>query len=82
STHFGLLSDPGCLTALRISGGRMRELAREDDRPLHPLDGRRFAPDRMRMGIRSDDGVARSVRAIGISLSCEQGGADLALQGP
>ena len=29
------------LTALRISGGRPRELARVDERPLHPLDGRR-----------------------------------------
>jgi hypothetical protein len=27
------------LTGLRISGGRMRELARVDDRPLQPLDG-------------------------------------------
>ena len=33
----------GCLTALRISGGRTGELARVDDRPLQPLDGRRAA---------------------------------------
>ena len=42
----------------------MRELARVDDRPLQPLDGRREAPDRKRMIIRSPDGAARSVRAI------------------
>ncbi len=35
-----------------------------DDRPLQPLDGRREAPDRQRMAIRSADGAARSVRAI------------------
>ena len=29
------------LTALRIGGGRELELARVDDRPLQPLDGRR-----------------------------------------
>ncbi|MCS6804708.1 MAG: hypothetical protein RMM98_15670 [Acidobacteriota bacterium] len=52
------------LTALRISGGRTRKLACVDARPLHPLDGRREAPDRKRMAIRSADGVARSVRAI------------------
>jgi len=52
------------LTALRISGGRTRELARVDDRPLQPLDGWRKAPDRKRMGIRSADGTARTVRAI------------------
>jgi len=55
-----------CLTALRISGGRTRELARVDDRPLQPLDGRREAPDRQRMAIRSADGAARSVRAIAL----------------
>jgi hypothetical protein len=49
---------------LRISGGRTRELARVDDRPLQPLDGRREAPDRKRMLIRSPDGAAQSVRAI------------------
>jgi len=52
------------LTGLRISGGRTRELARVDDRPLQPLDGRRGAPDRKRMSIRSPDGAAQSVRAI------------------
>ena len=35
-----------------------------DDRPLQPLDGRREAPDRKRMLVRSPDGAARSVRAI------------------
>jgi len=35
-----------------------------DDRPLQPLDGRREAPDRKRMSIRSPVGAARSVRAI------------------
>jgi len=34
------------------------------DRPLQPLDGRRAAPDRKRMSIRSPDGAALSVRAI------------------
>ncbi|MFH1218901.1 MAG: hypothetical protein V1694_00405, partial [Candidatus Eisenbacteria bacterium] len=34
------------------------------ERQLHPLDGRREAPDRERMAIRSPDGAARSVRAI------------------
>jgi hypothetical protein len=29
--------------AATISGGRTRELARVDDRPLQPLDGRREA---------------------------------------
>ena len=48
------------LTALRISGGRTRELARVVDRPLQPLDGRREAPGRQRMAIRSPDGAARS----------------------
>jgi len=52
------------ITGLRISGGRTRELARVDDRPLQPLDGRREAPDRKRMLIRSPDGAAQSVRAI------------------
>jgi len=33
--------DPARRTALRISGGRTRERARVDDRPLQPLDGRR-----------------------------------------
>jgi hypothetical protein len=37
----------------------MRELARVDDRPLQPLDGRREAPDRKRMIIRSPDGAAQ-----------------------
>jgi hypothetical protein len=32
--------------------------------PLHPLDGRREAPDSKRVGIRNADGAARSVRAI------------------
>jgi len=49
---------------LRISGGWTRELARMGDCPLHPLDGRREAPDRKRTVIRSPDGAARSVRAI------------------
>ena len=49
-----------CLTGLRISGGRTRERARVDDRPLQPLDGRREAPDRKRMAIRSPDGAAAS----------------------
>jgi len=44
---------------LRISGGRTRERARVDDRPLQPLDGRRRAPDRKRMAIRGSDGAAR-----------------------
>jgi hypothetical protein len=52
------------LTGLRISGGRTRELARVDDCPLQPLDGRREAPDRKRVAIRNADGAARSVRAI------------------
>jgi hypothetical protein len=50
---------------LRISGRRTRERAREDDCPLHALDGRREAPDRKRVVIRNADGAARSVRAIG-----------------
>jgi len=45
----------------RRGGG---ELAHQPNRPLHPLDGRREAPDRQRMAIRSADGAARSVRAI------------------
>jgi len=40
------------------------------DRPLQPLDGRREAPGRQRMGIRSADGAARSVRAIDPRISC------------
>ena len=28
-----------------------------DDRPLHPLDGRREAPDSMRMAMRGADGA-------------------------
>jgi hypothetical protein len=54
----------GCLTALRISSGRTRELARADGRLLQPLDGRREAPDIKWMVICSADGTARSVRAI------------------
>jgi len=42
----------------------MRELACVDDWPLHPLDGRREAPDRKLVAIRNADGAARSVRAI------------------
>ena len=45
----------------RRGGG---ELAHQPNRPLHPLDGRREAPDRKRMAIRSADGAARSVRAL------------------
>ncbi len=56
-----------CLTGLRISGERTPELARVDGRPLQPLDGRREAPDRKRMLIRSPDGAARSVRAIDLN---------------
>jgi hypothetical protein len=36
----------GQLTGPWISGGGRRELARDDRSPLHPLDGRREAPDR------------------------------------
>ena len=39
-------------------------LAGQTDRQLQPLDGRRGAPGRKRMAIRSVDGAARSVRAI------------------
>ncbi|MBM3163532.1 MAG: hypothetical protein FJZ79_09555 [Chlorobi bacterium] len=53
-------------SALRISGRRTRELAHGDDCPLQPLDGlARQRRDRKRMVIRSADGEARSVRAIG-----------------
>jgi hypothetical protein len=52
------------ITALRISSGRTRELARADGRLLQPLDGRREAPDIKWMVICSADGTARSVRAI------------------
>ena len=41
-----------------MSGGGRRELARGDRSPLHPLDGRREAPDRQRVTIRSPDGAA------------------------
>jgi hypothetical protein len=34
------------------------ELARVDDRPLQPPDGRREAPDRKRISIRNPDGAA------------------------
>ena len=47
-----------CPTGLRMSGGGRRELARGDRSPLHPLDGRREAPDRQRVTIRSPDGAA------------------------
>jgi|GEM_PF-2269610 len=40
-----------------------------DDIPLQPLDGRRQAPDRKRMSIRSPDVAAQSVRAIGFEIS-------------
>ncbi len=40
-----------------------------DDCPLQPRDGRREAPDRKRMVIRSPDGAARRVRAIGERVS-------------
>jgi len=54
------------LTALRISGRRTRELARGGGCPLQPLDGlARQRRDRKRMEIRSADGSAHSVRAIG-----------------
>ena len=59
----------GALTALRISGGRSRELARGDDRTLQPLDGRRKAPDRERMEIRSADGAALSRSALQLTPS-------------
>jgi len=39
-------------------------LACRPDRQLQPLDGRRVAPGRKWMVIRSADGAARSVRAI------------------
>jgi len=42
---------------------------RVEDRPLQPLDGRREAPVRKRMVIRSTDGAARSVRAIDSRIS-------------
>ena len=56
---------PLCITALRISGRRTRELARGGGCPLQPLDGlARQRRDRKRMVIRSADGSVRSVRAI------------------
>lgn len=54
----------GSRTGPRISGGRVRELARVDACPLQPLDGRREAPNNQWMAIRGADGTARSVRAI------------------
>ena len=50
----------GAADKLREDGA----LACQSDRQLQPLDGRRGAPDRKRMVIRSPDGAARSVRAI------------------
>ena len=41
-----------------MSDGGRNELARLDRRSLHPLDGRREAPDRRRVTIRSSDGAA------------------------
>ncbi len=58
-------------TGLRISGGRTRELARVDDRPLQPLDGRREAPDRKRMAIRSPDGLLGAALRSLIDLSAK-----------
>jgi len=56
-----------CLTALRISGRRTRELARGGGCPLQPLDGLAHQRrDRKRMVISSADGSARSVRAINV----------------
>jgi hypothetical protein len=54
-------------TGLRISGGRTRERARVDGRPLQPFDGRREAPDRKRMAIRSPDGAAASAPSFELS---------------
>ena len=39
-----------CPTALCISRGQTRELARVAERPLYPPDGRREGPDKKRMG--------------------------------
>jgi hypothetical protein len=69
NSYFSGKKIPKRLTGLRISGERTRKRARVDDRPMQPLDGRRGAPDRKRMAIRSPVGVARSVRAI-IVFSC------------
>ena len=46
----------------RRGGG---ELAHQPNRPLHPLDGRREAPGRKRMAIRSADGAVDSNRVLG-----------------
>ncbi|TAL41249.1 MAG: hypothetical protein EPN89_19290 [Methylovulum sp.] len=54
----------GKLTWRRVSGGRTRERARVDGRPLQPRDGRREAPDRKLVVIRNADGGTRSVRDI------------------
>ena len=59
-------------TALRISGGRSRELVRGDDRPLQPLDGRRAATGIRRMGIRSADGAALSASILHFTISYTQ----------
>ena len=52
-----LFYQKGNITGLRISGRSGCELVRRSDCPLHPLDGRREAPDRKRMTIRSPDGA-------------------------
>jgi len=52
------------LTRLRISCGRTRQLARENDRQLQPFDGRRRVPVRKWMGTRSHDATARNVCGI------------------
>ena len=51
--------------ALRISGGRTRELARVDDCPLQPLDGQARSAGQKADGNPQRDDAARSVRAIG-----------------
>ena len=61
------------ITGPRISGGGRRELARDDRSPLHPLDGRREAPDRLRM-IHSRPrwrGAKRSAPSTGMSCAAE-----------
>ena len=58
-------SSNGAADKLREGG----TLACRPDRQLQPLDGRRVAPGRKWMVIRSADGAARSIRAIGLELS-------------
>ena len=52
-----------------MSGGGRSELARFDRGPLQPLDGRREAPDRKWMAIRSSMERRVSARSI-VKLSC------------